>query len=371
MLIKGLGLGGAERLLSQSIPFLDRAAFDYELAFFTPWKDDVVPDFEEAGIPVTCLDITRDTSLAAIKRLSDHLRSGGYDLVHTHSPYPSALARVLLAGRSGTRLIHTEHSLSASRKPLTRIANRLTYPFCDVVVSVSREVNKTVEGGWPGPRATRVIHGGIDEAAISPAHRSATREALGASDRSRIVGNVAHLRSQKGHATFLEAAARVAEEIPDALFVIVGREKEPGYQDELAKMADELGIGDRVHFTGFQPDPYPFMASFDLFLMASDYEGFPIALVEAMAMGLPIVATDVGGVGEAIRDGVDGLLTPPGDADTLARHAVDLLQQPDHAAELAGRARERALEEFTLAAMVRRTEDLYREVLGDAPANGR
>jgi glycosyltransferase involved in cell wall biosynthesis len=364
-MVKGFGLGGVERLLSESIPHLHRERFDYEFAYFTPWKDDVVPAFVDAGLPIQCLDIRSDTSLNAVAKVRRLLRQGEYDLVHTHSPLPSAIARVMA---SGAALVHTEHSLPGSRNRLTRLANRLTYPLCDVVISVSQIVEEAVASGWPTPRSTKVIHGGIDQsalAAVTEAEVSEARASLNIPPGDLVVGNVAHLRSQKGHDTWLETARAVISEVPNTTFVVVGREKETGYQDMLERRTAELGISEKVLFTGFKPDPYPFLAAFDVFLMASEFEGFPIALVEAMALGRPVVATDVGGVAEALGSEGSGLLAPPGDVQSLATHVVDLLEDGARRRELGARAQARARTEFSITRMVELVERTYDELLSD------
>jgi len=273
LLIKGLGLGGAERLLSESIPWLDRSRYEYEVCYLTPWKDDVVPHFEGAGITVHCLDVRRDASPRNLSRLRRFLHEHRFDVIHTHSPFPSALTR-LLAPRDEV-VIHTEHSLPGSRNLVTRMANRLTYPWCDLVISVSGVVDAAVRWGRIfRPRATRVIHGGVDDALLrgrDPEERARVLAGLGVPEGDLVVGNVAHLRRQKGHETWLRSAAAILDGFPDTTFVIVGREKEAGFQRSLEELAATLGIASRVRFAGFQDDPYPFMASFDVFLMASDF----------------------------------------------------------------------------------------------------
>lgn len=365
VMVKGLGLGGMERLLSESIPYLSTDRFDYEVAYFTPWKDDVVPVFVDAGLTVHCLEITNDVSVTALGKVRSLIRKGEYEIVHTHSPMPSAFARV---GSPRTKIVHTEHSLPASRNRLTRFANRVTYPFCDAVISVSRVVDREVNRGWPKPRISTVIHGGIDERAVvgvEPADVRAIRAGLEVPPEARIVGNVAHLRKQKGHEVWLETARDVVAELPETFFIVVGREKETGYQDELERRAATLGIADNVRFVGFQPDPYPYLASFDIFLMASEFEGFPISLVEAMAMGRPVVATDVGGVTEALGPERAGLTAPAGDHRSLAAHVIALLGDEKARLQLGTRAKNRVSTEFTIEHMVERVEGLYDELLAD------
>lgn len=144
----------------------------------------------------------------------------------------------------------------------------------------------------------------------------------------------------------------------------MGREKQLGIQQSLEAQAAALGIGDRTHFTGFRPDPYPFLAMFDVFLMSSHYEGFPIALIEAMAMGKAVVATRVGGVPEAVTHGEDGLLIDAGDAVALADAALGLLDDESERSRLGRSAAKTAEERFSIEAMVRQVESAYDEVLG-------
>ena len=367
ILVKGLGLGGVERILSESIPYLSRDRFDYELCYFTPWKDDVVPAFQEAGIATFCLDISTDASPGNITKVRSFLRQRGYHLVHSHSPFPSAVARMVAPRENLHGIVHTEHSLPGSRNWITRTANRITYPRCDVVISVSKVVKADVDKGRIfRPKSSRLVYGGIGEAALTDVSHDrvlAVRAELGIPQDDKVVGNVAHLRSQKGHDVWLKTAARVLESIPNTSFVIVGREKQRGHQEELETLAARLGISDRVRFVGFRPDPYPYLAAMDVFLMTSEFEGFPIALVEAMAMGRPVVSTDVGGVGEAIGEEETGLLAAAGDDVALARHVVALLEDAPRREAMAVQASGRARSEFTVERMVDLVEQAYDELL--------
>jgi glycosyltransferase involved in cell wall biosynthesis len=235
------------------------------------------------------------------------------------------------------------------------------------VISVYKVVKADVdEGRIFRPGSSRLVYGGIGEAALSDVDEDrvlTVRAELGIPEGDNVVGNIAHLRSQKGHDVWLRTAARVVERSPNTTFVIVGREKQPGHQKELEALATRLGISERVRFVGFRPDPYPYLAAFDVFLMTSEFEGFPIALVEAMAMGRPVVSTDVGGVGEAIGDEETGLLAPAGDEVALARHVIALLEDAPRREAMASRARTRARTEFTVERMVGLVEQTYDELI--------
>lgn len=364
LLVKGLGLGGAERLLARSIPHLDRTRFNYKICYLTPWKDDLVGEFEQARIPTFCLDIANELSPVAAFRLARLLRREAVDLIHSHSPYPAVLARLVSPFTAVRGLVHTEHSLPASRRALTEIANRFTRRVGDRTIAVSNEVARAL----PGREEIDVIHGGVDLEAMKTASETSDarviRSKLGIPDSHLVVGNVAHLRSQKNLELFLEAASQILAERGQASFVIVGREKEEGYQARLEALTETLGIAPHIFFTGFRSDPYPYVAAFDVFMMSSRYEGFPIALVEAMAMGKAVVATDVGGVSEAITNEETGLLVESGDSDALAKGVLRLLENEADRHRLGRRAEEVVHERFSMPAMVSAVEAVYGEVLG-------
>lgn len=322
--------------------------------------------FEDAGIPIHCLDVNSDWSPTIAQRLRSVLIEGQYDLIHTHSPFPSVVARVV-APRSTKAVVHTEHSLPRSRNWVTRSANRLTYARCDLVISVSEVVNSAVQSGFPRPQRSCVIYGGVDDdasSAISPESTVRIRAELSIPTDHLVVGNVAHLRSQKGLVTWLDTARKVIGKRPATSFVIVGREKDPGFQDMLEAHAEDLGISDNVRFAGFQPEPSSYLAAFDVFLMTSEFEGFPIALVEAMAAGIPVVATDVGGVGEALGTDSAGQMTAAGDTHGLALKVLALLDDEAARAGLAMRLRHRARAMFGVQRMVSDVENSYADLLG-------
>ena len=265
-------------------------------------------------------------------------------------------------------IVHTEHSLPGSRKRFTRVANRLTYPLCNIVISVSEDVRKGVEKGrWLRPKATRLINGGVDFSALqraATAGRGDLHKMFDIPSHHMIVGNVAHLREQKGHDVFLETARLIVDVKPDTTFILVGREKEAGFKAKLVVQANRLNVADRVRFAGFRPDPYPIVEGLDVFLMTSRYEGFPIALVEAMGLGRASVATDVGGIREAVVDGETGLLAPPRDASALAAAVLRLLGDEAMRNHMGASAKARVQREFSISRTVARIEATYEDVLG-------
>jgi glycosyltransferase involved in cell wall biosynthesis len=170
----------------------------------------------------------------------------------------------------------------------------------------------------------------------------------------RIVGNVARLAEQKGHRDLVAAAVQVLERHPDVRFVVAGDGELRAELQELARP-----LGDRFVFLGDRDDVPDLLASFEVFAYPSHFEGLCVAVIEAQAAGVPVVATPVGGIPENVVEGESGIVVPPGDPDALAAAISRLLDDPDLARALAERARPRVLERYTRERMVERTLALY------------
>ena len=313
---KGLGPGGAEVLLAASAEHLDREQFHVDCAYVLPWKDHLSGRLEAAGVTTYCLS-ERRRDLRWPLRLVALVRGGGYDVLHVHSPLPGSVARVAARtmGRRAPRVIATEHNAWGTFRPATRWANRLTGRWNHTTFAVSDEVQRSVRGG--AARTVRTLVHGIDVERTREQlrHRDAVRAELGIGARELVIGTVANFRPQKDHPNLLAAARRALDGGLDVRWVTVGQGPLEG---EMRRRAEELGLGDRVVFTGFRDDATRVMAAFDVFTLASSWEGLPVALMEALALGLPVVATAVGGVAETLTDGVDGVLVPPSDAVALS-----------------------------------------------------
>jgi glycosyltransferase involved in cell wall biosynthesis len=175
-----------------------------------------------------------------------------------------------------------------------------------------------------------------------------------------VIGTVANLRATKGYPDLLAGARRVVDRVPAVRFVAVGRGP---LEAELRRQAEQLGLGDRFSFLGFRPDAVRVMSAFDVFCLPSHHEGLPVALMEALALGLPVVATRVGGVAELVTDGVDAVLVPAGEPATLADALVALAQDPARRGAL-GRAACARADALDAATAARAIEAVYREAVG-------
>ena len=360
LLIKGLGKGGAEQLLVSALRYADRSRFHYDVAYLLPWKDDLVPELEDMGIRVHCLDGAR--GVGWVGRLPALVGRRGIGLVHAHSPYPAIGARLGLRGRG--RLVYTEHNVWERYHRATYWGNVLTFPRNHHVFAVSEQVRTSIQ--YPGPlRALRMppvetLYHGPDPATLALASAvDGVREELGIPEGVPVVGTVAHLKPHKGHQHLLRAAAEVRRARPDARFVLVGRGP---LESELRQLTSRLGLDGSVVLTGFRDDALRIASAFDLFVLPSEHEGLPIALLEAMAIGKPVVVTRVGGNAEVVEDGVNGLVVPPENPPALAGAITLLLRDPPLRERLGEAARRRAAD-FDIRTAIRRMEEVYEEML--------
>jgi glycosyltransferase involved in cell wall biosynthesis len=182
-----------------------------------------------------------------------------------------------------------------------------------------------------------------------------------------LVGAVARLQPEKGIANFLKAAARVYPSCPEARFLVVG---DGPLRGELLRLADRLGLRESVRFLGHRADARALIGRFDVLVVPSLTEGTPLIVLEAMAAGVPVIASAVGGIPDQVRHGGEGLLVPPDDTDALVDALLELLRDPDRARLLGEAGRSRANSEFSHAAMVRKIEVVYEAALGLPPAQG-
>jgi glycosyltransferase involved in cell wall biosynthesis len=362
LLIKGLGRGGAEQLLASAAPHRDRSRFHYEVAYLLPWKDALVGELEDAGLPVHCLQGYRDPGW--IHRLGKLVRDGDFDLVHAHSPLAAIGARIRLAGARRPRLVYTEHNVWERYHRATYWGNVATYHRNDYVIAVSQHVCDSIR--YPGPARALPMppvetrYYGIDpEEVASRAAIDGVREELGIAEGAPVVGMVANFKPGKGHEGLVDASVLVRRSVPDARFVLVGRGP---FEGGVRRRAREMGVDASFVFAGYREDATRIMTAFDVLAVPSVYDGLSIALLEAMDLGVPAVLTRVGGNPEVVSDGQDGLVVPPADPEALSDGIVALLRDPSLRARL-GEAAKRRAADFDIRTAVRRTEELYEELL--------
>jgi glycosyltransferase involved in cell wall biosynthesis len=357
LVVDSLEVGGAERQVVDLAVALRRNG--YEVVVACSIAGDLSAALEEAGIPVRPLLrrlVKRRLSPAYAWRLRRLLQRERFDLVHAHI-YASAVAAAIATLGTGIPVVITEHTEASWQTWRARWVSRWVYRRAERIIAVSTPIRRRlIERDGVHPDLITIV----PNAVVSAPEARSEEPPTGLRGRP-LVGVVARLQPEKGVANFLKATTRVASRFPEAHFIIAG---DGPLRQELVVLAEDLGLRDRVHFLGFRSDASALMGSLDVLVVPSLTEGSPLVTLEAMAAGVPVVASAVGGIPDQVRHDKEGLLVPPGDTGAIGEAIVALLRDPARARSLGEAGRRRATSEFSHAAMVRRIEDVYREVLG-------
>jgi len=264
---------------------------------------------------------------------------------------------------TGIPLVATVHGKNYyAERFRRRFAYRLVANLSGQMIAVSEDVRRFLAEhvGIPGNRI-RVIPNGVPvNGARSYEKVVVLRETLGLSRNTRVVAAVGSLYPVKGHTYLIDAAVHVVRRCPDVTFLIAGR---GGLREELEAQASSLGVTPFIRFLGHRDDVPDLLGVCDVFVLPSLSEGMPLALLEAMAAGIPSVATRVGGVGEAIEDGESGLLVPPGDSHALAESIIKLLEDRTLARQMGQYARDVVARRFSVSRMVDDYKKIYARLI--------
>lgn len=349
-------IGGAGRYLFNLLSFNDNNRFQTVVA--CPGGGELEKQLKSKGIRVLTLEGGESSvNLGHIKRLRQIISREKVDIVHTHASFAGRIA-----GRmSGCKVVMTRHGLgSGGNRMVKRAATRLiSRIFTDRIIAVSRAVKVSLmDSGVPADMIT-TVYNGIDLSKFDGINGTLRRK-LGIAPGVPIVGIVARLVPEKGYEYAINAFYHVLKVYPSARLVIVG---DGPLEESLKSMCIKLGINEHVIFTGYRQKVENLVADFDVFVLPSVSEGLGLALLEAMALGKPAVATEVGGIPEVIKHDVNGLLVPPGNDKYLAEGIIEVLSDKKRAKTLGLEAQKTACQKFSSKTMIEKTEEVYMEIL--------
>jgi glycosyltransferase involved in cell wall biosynthesis len=359
-LIKGLGRGGAEMLLPEGLREADRARFEVAVGYFLPYKDALVPALKAMNAPVDCFGASNNARiLTSVPRVAARLKSWRADVVHCHLPMAGIAGR--LAGRiAGVPVVYTEHNLQERYHKLTFQANKRTWRLQQRAIACSQDVADSIHRNIGTHVPVQVVRNGVSVAHFTRDHEAgaALRARLGIAPDAPVMGTVAVFRAQKRLVEWLRVARSVAEALPAARFLLVGAGP---LQAEVDAAIAEFGLQDRVVLPGLQDDVRPWLAAMDVYVMSSEFEGLPVAMLEAMACELPAVCTLVGGIGEVVREGQEGHLVPKDAPGALVAPIVALLSDPARRRRVGEAARLRVADAFGMRRMMGELESIYEQ----------
>jgi sugar transferase (PEP-CTERM/EpsH1 system associated) len=351
--VTGLQIGGLERVAANLVRgFAGNRLLMVCLETGGPLAEEV----ENVGAKVIVLGKSPGMCWQTIRRMAKLFRQEKVAIVHTHNP-PPHFHGVLAARLAGVPVcVHTKHGRNYPHLKRRVWLNRALSWFTDAIVPVSdnagavaREIEKV------NPRKVRRIWNGVDTDLYQPAV-SGQRPAV----RPRTIGTVARLSPEKDQPTMLQAFRQVVDQLPAARLVVIG---DGPCLPALRDMTAKLNLSGHVEFLGARNDVAALLPGFTVFTLSSVTEGISMTVLEAMACGVPIVATDVGGNREIVQPPACGLIVPARDPQALAAAYLELLRDPAQCARMGAAGRQRVLEHFSLVSMVRQYRALYDELL--------
>lgn len=354
-----LEVGGLERVVINLLKNLDADryhSFIYALKEGGP----LAKELEAAGFAVYDLHKKDKVDISVFFRTAKYFKRDRIEIVHCHNIGALLYGSIggKLAGAAGT--VYTAHGTYSAKKLGDSRFGR--YLPLDRVIAVSEDSRKAaLAAGRIRPQDVETLPNGIDTGLFEvEVDVAAIKRELGITEGIPVLGIVARLSWEKDHKTLLDAMARLNSSGTRAFLVVVGGGP---MEKELKDHMEEIGITESVFFLGERSDVPRLLQVFDVFVLSSTTEGLSLTLLEAMAAGLPVVATDVGGNSEVVVEGETGNLIGPGDSAAMADTLAKLIGNEDRVRSMGERGRERVNEKFSLKAMVRRYESVYEEIL--------
>jgi glycosyltransferase involved in cell wall biosynthesis len=354
-----LGIGGLERVVASLCRTMDRSRFE-PLALCLRERGAFAEELAAEGVPVFLhRRPSRGADYFSFLQTARLIRRERIDIVHTHNTDAllSGALGAILSGRR-VRVVHTDHARPFPDAWRYMVLERLLSLRVHRMVGVSTHTTENLRRyeKIPERKLVTILNGVVAEPFDRPFDAAAKRQALGIPAEAIVFGLGARLTHQKGIDVLIEAMALVRRSVPDALLLIAGEGPE---EPVLRALAEHLGVADAVRFLGPRLDLHELMRVFDVYVLASRWEGLPMALLEAMAARCAIASTAVGGIPDAVRHEQDALLMPPEDPAALARALLQLAESSTRRASLAASARAVFDLRYSADVMTRQYEALY------------
>jgi len=360
-IIATLDIGGAERQLIELVKRLDKNKYNVTVCCITrggPLEEDL----KKLGIEYHILYKRFKFDFTVIFKLTRLIRQKKIDLVHTWNFTANAWGRVSAWIAGVPIIIASEHGTFSPVLKHQILVDKLLLKCTDKIITVSDNLKESVERMEEIPHEKIIaIHNGIDINEFSTSiNNTNLKNELKIDSECTVVGIVARLDPLKDHESFLRAAGHIVKELSEVRFLIVGDGELRG---KLESLAGEIGLGEKVIFTGFRRDINNILPFIDVFVLCSGSEALGVAILEAMACSKPVVATNVGGIPEVVKDEETGILVPPGNPQVLAKVIVNLLKDREKARRMGLAGRRRVEQYFDIKLNVKKAEEIYDKLI--------
>jgi glycosyltransferase involved in cell wall biosynthesis len=362
-IIKSLGRGGAEMLLPETLSKHDKNKFEFHYIYFVPWKHQMVAAIEQEGGMVTCISAKNNLKIILqARKIATYIKNNNIQLVHCHLPWAGIVGRI--AGKlAGVPVVYTEHNKWERYHKLTYYLNKLTFKNQERVIAVSEDVAASIKKHHHNKRPLiQVVSNGINVEKYKSSFESSRdiRKELHIAERDVVIGIICVFRKQKRLDVWLEIAKALHQKCPETRFIIVG---DGPLKEELREKAQSMQVQDYLHFAGLQVETRPYLQAMDIFMMSSEFEGLPIALLEAMSMGCMPACTDAGGIRELVTNNSNGILVPVDSPMQLVERLANQVKDSNRIQMFGSAARETVINSFSMQKMVNELETIYTEII--------
>lgn len=374
-------------MIPESATVHNQANFEFHCLYFYHQKNNLVDELKSAGIQVHFIRSGNLGLFLQVNRVRQFIVANGFDIIHAHLPWAGILARSV-GKKLDISIVYTEHNTWERYNKLSYWGNRISFKQQDIAIAVSNEValSMRLNSIWDpyqrgGRMKLKVIQNGVNTDVFqrlgpgskiygtdsSDAHQEnslneayTVKKKLNLPDHAVVIGIVAVFRSQKRLWLWVKVALKILEDFPQTHFLLVG---DGEWQPKIMNQINASGKSPNFHLVGTQKDVLPYLSVMDIYLSTSEFEGLPIAMLEAMSCKVPVVATRAGGIGELVQHGVQGYLSEVDAWEDLVAYCCKLLKDAELRQQMSVAARDRVKENFSMNRMVQELEKVYREIV--------
>jgi len=364
-IIKSLGRGGAETLLPETLAQHNQELFEFHYIYFLPWKNQMVEQIKNEGGKINCFEARNNFQIfRKVGKLVEYVKANGIQVIHCHLPWAGIAGRI--AGRlTGVPVVYTEHNKWERYHKLTYYINKWSFGLQKTVIAVSDDVAQSIKKHYTkSAPEVKVVLNGTNTQKFSRQVRQDKdiRAELGIPTDAIVFGIACVFRVQKRLETWLDIAAQLHNQFPNLHFIIAG---DGPLKEVVHSKAASLSMPQNIHFVGMQPEIRPYLKAMDIFMMSSEFEGLPIALLEAMSMECMPASTAAGGIPELVNNGENGVLVPVDQPMQLVDALKSYLADASKIKTAAKAARKTVEESFGMNQMVEQIEAIYLDLINN------